>query len=127
MSAPSSWRATQFIGGQPSSYARSIGAASVAARQPVGFAAGGPTVRVTNTSTTVYIAFAAYNFALLQGDPTLVFPADGAPPVGQPVTVIGPGQTVFFDIAANSDSFAAIGNAAGPTVIIVQRGEGTGP
>lgn len=94
---------------------------------PVGFEIGESTVRVTNSSATVYIAFMAYSFATTQADPTLTFPADGSPPVGQGVTIIGPGQTAFFDIPAQADSFAAIGSAAGPTVIYVQRGAGVGP
>lgn len=123
MTISASWRSSR----QGFTYARSITASTVAARQPVGFEIGEGTVRVTNSSATVYIAFMAYSFAVAGADPTLTFPVDGSPPVGQSVTIIGPGQTAFFDIPANADSFAAIGSAAGPSVIYVQRGAGVGP
>jgi len=91
------------------------------------FGAGECSCRVFNSSTTVTIAFQAYSFAITGADPSLTFPVDGAPPTGQPVIIIAPGATAFFDIPANADSFAAIGSAAGPTIIYVQRGTGVGP
>lgn len=138
MSFPAPWR--------PSNapvFALSVAAASVAARQPVNFTLGGGTVRIVNTgATSVLITF--YNF-LLNGsaDPTLTFPVTGAPPVAQPPvgTIVGPqtstllvpaaagslGSVNYLDIPGQCDSFVAIGSAAGPSIIYVQRGEGNGP
>ena len=102
-------------------YARSITAAQVNAVSPTGFASGGNALRVYN-SGTVGVAVIAYQAS--QGTPTLVFPVDGAPPTGEPGTVIAPGAVEVFCIPANADSFAAIGLSAGPSIIYVQRGDG---
>ena len=103
------------------SYARSITASQVNAVQPTGFASGGNSCQVYNGGS-VAICFLAY--ANAAGTPTLVFPVDGAPPTGEPGTVVAPGVTIVLQIPANADSFAAIGSAAGPSLIYVQRGEG---
>jgi hypothetical protein len=103
-------------------YARSITASQVNAVQPAGFAQGGGYVLVFNAGPA-HVLFAAYTNA--NGAPTLAFPVDGAPPTGQPGTVIPAGAQEVIGIPANADSFAAIGSAAGPTLIYVQRGEGT--
>lgn len=108
-------------------YARSITAATVAARQPVGFSTGGSCAWVYNSSTTLFLLVTFYNFALLGTDPTLTFPVDGGPPTGQPGILIPPNAARFVDNVGAADSFAAIASAAGPTLIYVQRGEGTGP
>jgi hypothetical protein len=138
MSFPAPWRASATP-----IYALSVGAAQVTARQPVNFSLGGGTVRLVNTgATAVLITF--YNFPLNNStDPTLTFPVTGAPPVGQPTVgaIAGPytstmlvpaaagslGSVNYLDIPGQCDSFAAIGSAAGPSIIYVQRGEGNGP
>lgn len=102
-------------------YARSITAAQVNAVQPAGFVTGGISVLITNKGPAD-VLFAAYLNA--NGAPTLVFPVDGAPPTGQPGTVVPAGATMVIAIPANADSFAAIGSAAGPSLIYVQRGDG---
>lgn len=110
-------------------YARSVAAANVASRQPGGFAGGGPVAKVQNRGATdVLITF--YSFATLSADPTTAFPVDGSPPVGtgggnsQVSALVPAGGTVFVDGVGQSDSFTAIGAAAGPSLIYVQRGEG---
>jgi hypothetical protein len=108
-------------------YARSITAAQVNSVTPVGFATGGRDVLVYN-SGAVPVMFYAYNSKITAGTPgglpTMVFPVDGTPPTGQPGTVVPPGAIHVIGIRADADSFTAIGQAAGPSVIYVQRGEG---
>jgi|SRR6185437_4886998 len=102
-------------------YARSITASQVNATTPTGFAGGGPVARVYNAGTVaVMVAF----YVNANGAPTLAFPVDAAPPVGEPGTLVPPGTTVFVDGVAAADSFAAIGAAAGPSLIYVQKGDG---
>jgi len=102
-------------------YARSITAAQVNATTPVGFASGGTACAVYNSGPND-VLFAAYlNSA---GAPTLVFPVDAGPPAGSVGHVVPKGARVVIQIPANADSFAAIGSAAGPALIYVQRGEG---
>lgn len=102
-------------------YARSITASQVNATTPAEFSGGGPVARVYNSGTVpVMVAF----YANANGAPTLVFPVDAAPPVGEPGVVVPAGATVFVDGVASADSFAAIGQAAGPSVIYVQKGDG---
>ena len=102
-------------------YARSITASQVNAVTPAGFAQGGISCSVYNSGPND-VLFAAYNNAA--GTPTLTFPVDAGPPVGQTGQVIPKGTRVVISIPANADSFAAIGSAAGPALIYVQRGEG---
>jgi len=111
-------------------FSRSVTAVTTLATQPVGFAQGGNSYRVINTGA-VSILIVFYNFTLgtpgvnaAGANPTLVFPIDGNPPVGQVGVVIPPGADEIVQGVANADSFAAIGSAAGPTLIFVQRGEG---
>lgn len=107
------------------SYARSITASTVASRQPTGLASFGPAqYLVDNSSASVLVCILFYNFAQTAADPTLTFPVDGAPPTGQRGTVILPGQSKIISVNESVDSFVAIGSAAGPTIIYVQRGEG---
>lgn len=113
-------------------YARSIGVATVTAVQPVGFAKGGDQCKIYN-SGAVDVLFVAYSHSA--GDPTLTFPVDGSPPVGQGIgatgrndfvaTIVPKGVEKQITIPATADSFAAIGQAAGPTIIYVQRGDGS--
>lgn len=114
-------------------YARSITASQVNAIQPVGFANGGGQVKIANSSTTVQVLVGFWKHA--DGDPTLVFPVDGAPPTGQnagnptdgqaAATFVLPNQEKQISIPVGCDSFGAIGSAAGPTLIYVQRGDGS--
>lgn len=135
MGAAGSWRP-----GTALTYALSVPNTQVNAQQPVGFAGGGGTVRIVNAGTTdIFIVFFSYAQA---GNtlPVLTFPVSGSPPTGQPgtfaaqqvgvmVAAVGASgaQPMYVDIPATADSFSAIGGAAGPSIIYVQRGEGTGP
>lgn len=111
----SSWRPTG------ATYALSVAAASVAATTPAGFANGGSTVRVVNAgATNVFMVFGS-------GAQTAVLPVTGAPPVGVSGVMCPAGKTSYFDIPQSADSYAAIGDGAGPSLVYVQRGEGTGP
>lgn len=117
MSFAASWRPSP----QAFTYALSVTAASVPATTPTGFTAGGGTVRIVNTGTTnVQVVFGT-------GVQTAVLPVTGAPPAGQFGVLVRAGSVTYIDIPANADSFAAIGDGAGPSSIYVQRGEGTGP
>jgi hypothetical protein len=114
-------------------YARSVANANTVARQPAGFATGGPVARVYNSGATD-VAIAFYNFTngtpglnAAGADPVLVFPVDGAPPTGQPSTVVAKGTVAFIDGVSTSDSFVAFGSAAGPGIIYVSKGDGNGP
>lgn len=111
-------------------YALSVAAASVAARQPAGFANGGGQCKIKNSGANpVLVAFYKYNGS---ADPTLVFPVTGAPPTGQngnqalaAAVVVLAGEVAQISIPLNADSFVAIGSAAGPAIIYVQRGDGS--
>ena len=112
-------------------YARSVPNTQVNAVQPTGFGRGGDQVKVYNSgSTDVLVVFYSHTV----GDPTLTFPADGAPPVGEPAisgrsdwaaTIVPKGVEKQISLPATADSFAAIGSAAGPSIIYVQRGDGS--
>jgi hypothetical protein len=137
MSFPAPWR--------PASapvFALSVGVAQVNATSPVSFQAGGGTCRIVNSgATSILVTF--YNNASNGGPPVLTFPVTGAPPVGQPAisAIAGPytstlivpgaagslGSVNYVDVPGNCDSFSAIGSAAGPSIIYLQKGEGTGP
>ena len=115
---------------QSLAFSRSVTAVTTLATQPTGFAQGGNNYRVIN-SGALPILIVFYNFTLGTPNvntpgtnPTLVFPVDGNPPVGQVGVVIPAGADEIIQGVANADSFAAIGQAAGPTLIFVQRGEG---
>lgn len=115
MSVAASWRPSGLT------YALSVGATTTPATTPTGFSSGGGTVRVVNSgATNVFVAFGT-------GAQTAVLPASGAPPTGQNGVMCKSGSVTYFDAPATADSFAAIGDAAGPGIIYVQRGEGTGP
>lgn len=102
-------------------YALSVGAASVPATVPVGFAFGGSVARVVNSGATdVLIVFGV-------GAQTAVLPVTGAPPTGQNGTIVKAGSVAYIDGVGGADSFAAIGSAAGPGVVYVQKGDGNGP
>lgn len=115
-------------------YARSITASQVNAIQPAGFSTGDGQVKIYN-SGTVDVLVAFWNHG--DGDPALTFPVDGAPPVGQgagqpgtqvhgaTATVVPKGVEKQISIPVNADSFGAIGQGAGPSVIYVQRGTGS--
>jgi hypothetical protein len=130
MSFPGSWRA-----GSSLVYALTSGAGTQTnAQQPAKFNSGGGTARIHNLGTVpVFIVF--YNYvAAGSSNPTLTFPATGAPPTGQPTigpgivawAVVGAGATAYLDGVSNADSFAVI-TAATATTVFVQTGEGTGP
>lgn len=113
-------------------YARSITASTVTAVQPVGFANGGNQAKVYNASSTVAVLVCFYSHAA--GDPTLTFPVDGTPPAGSKagaarpdaaVTIVPPLAEKQISIPIGADSFAAIGAAAGPSLVYVQRGDGS--
>ena len=128
MAAPGSWRP-----GTSQVFLRSITNAQVNAT-PAAFAGQGSVARVINSGATAVDCVVTF-FLAANGTPTLAFPADSATPVGQPSAIQPPAvsvyvkanQTVYVDGVAGLDSFAAIGSAAGPTLIIVQKGEGNGP
>lgn len=116
MAAPGSFRPSGAL-----TYALSVGNVTAPATTPTGFVGGGSVARVVNSgATNVQIIFGV-------GVQTAVLPVTGAPPTGQPGTMCKSGSTTYIDLPAQSDSFAAIGDAAGPSVIYVQRGEGNGP
>lgn len=112
-------------------YARSIGVTQVNATTPTGFKQGGNQCKIYNSGATDILVTFYSNAA---GAPTLVFPVDGAPPVGEPVnagrqdvasTIVPKGVEKQISIPLTADSFAAIGSAAGPGIIYVQRGDGS--
>lgn len=115
-------------------FALTVAATQTNAIQPVGFAGGGGQVRIVNGSTVpVLVAFWKHS----DGDPTLAFPATGAPPVGQGggspvdgqvcVTMVGAGLEKQISIPLGCDSFGNIGTGTpgGTTTIFVQRGDGS--
>jgi len=103
-------------------YALSVGSTQVDATTPAGFNNGGNQAVVYNSgSTDVLVAF----YKNSAGVPTLTFPTSGSPPVGESGTVVPKGARVQVSIDFNADSFAAIGSAAGPSIIYVQRGDGS--
>lgn len=102
-------------------YALSIGATTVPATQPTGFAGGGQVARVVNSgSTNVFVVFGS-------GVQTAVLPVTGAPPTGLAGTMVKSNSVAYIDGVGTADSFAAIGDAAGPSIIYVQKGDGNGP
>lgn len=114
-------------------YALSVANAQITATTPVGFNKGGNQVKIANSGTTaVFIVF----YKNADGAPTLTFPVSGTPPVGEgsslsPVdgqtcaTIVLGGQEKQISIPIGCDSFAAFGAAAGPSIIYVQRGDGS--
>lgn len=115
-------------------FALSIGATQVDATVPVGFAGGGGQVKISNSGATdILIAF----YKNADTKPTLTFPVTGAPPVGQGgqttsyadgqfcATLVLHGTEKQISVPLACDSFSAIGSAAGPSIIYVQRGDGS--
>lgn len=112
-------------------YALSVAATQANATTPTGFANGDGQVKISNSgTTTVLVAF----YKNSEGAPTLTFPVTGSPPTGQgagnppqhtAATVVLPGQEKQISVPVTTDSFSAIGSAAGPSVIYVQRGTGS--
>lgn len=113
-------------------FARSIPATQANAIQPAGFASGGGQCKIYNSGATdILVAFWKH----ADGDPSLTFPVDGAPPTGQGagspvdgqavVTIVPKGVEKQISIPLGADSFGAIGSAAGPSIIYVQRGDGS--
>lgn len=102
-------------------FALSVGAASVPATLPVGFAGDGAVARVVNSgATNVLVVFGV-------GAQTAVLPVTGAPPTGQSGVMVKAGSVAYVDGVGAADSFAAIADAAGPGIIYVQKGDGNGP
>lgn len=102
-------------------YALSVGATTTPATTPTGFAGGGNVARVVNSGATdVLIIFGI-------GVQTAVLPVTGAPPTGIAGTVVKAASVAYIDGVAGADSFAAIGSAAGPGIVYVQKGDGNGP
>ena len=112
-------------------FALSVAATHIDATQPVGFAHGGDQLKIYNSGTTDVLVAVYSNSA---GAPTLAFPVSGAPPVGVNggsgrtdivVTMVPTGAEKQISMPATADSFAAIGSAAGPSIIYLQRGDGS--
>lgn len=103
-------------------YALSVGATQADAVNPIGFSQGGSQFSIYNSgSTDVFVQF--YVGAT---PPTLTFPVTGSPPVGQgPGVVVPKGARIQVSARADATSFSAIGQAAGPSIIYVQRGDGS--
>lgn len=106
----------------------SVGSAQADATTPAGFGNGGDQCKVYNSgSTDVLVCF----YTNAKGKPTLTFPAGGTPSnagAARPdasVTVVPKGVEKQISIPATADSFSAIGSAAGPSIIYVQRGDGS--
>lgn len=109
-------------------YALSVAAAQVNATLPVNFNIGGGQCKIYNSGATdVLVTF----YKNANGAPTQVFPLTGAPPVGYTAgrdtvtTVVPKGVEKQVSITIDADSFAAIGSGAGPSIIYVQRGDGS--
>lgn len=102
-------------------YALSVPATTAPATLPVGFASGGSTARIVNSGTTnVFVVFGT-------GAQVAVLPASGAPPTGQSGVMVKGSSVAYIDGVGAADSFAGIGDAAGPSIIYVQKGDGNGP
>lgn len=96
-------------------YALSVAGTNSQATAPPGFSSGPTACRIYNSgSVAVQVVFGA-------GAQTAALSVPGTP---QPGYVIAPGAVEVVGIPANADSFAAIGTAAGPSVIYVTRGDG---
>lgn len=96
-------------------FALSVTGANSQATQPAGFSSGPAACRIYNSGTVaVQVVFG-------QGAQVAALSVPGTPAAGY---IIAPGAVEVVGIPANSDSFAAIGTAAGPSVIYVTRGDG---
>lgn len=106
---------TAFSNSNNLTYALSVSNANSQATTPTGFTQGGAAVQIYNSGATdVQVVFGV-------GAQTAVFPTPGSPQAGYTI----PSKAVIVvAIPANSDSFAAIGSAAGPSIIYVTRGDG---
>jgi D-tyrosyl-tRNA(Tyr) deacylase len=111
-------------------YALSVGSTQATATTPTSFNNGGDQAKIYNSgSTIVLVSF----YSNASGTPTLTFPVTGSPPTGQNAgkrpdavtTLVAPGAEKQISIPATADSFTAIGSATGPSVIYVQRGDGS--
>lgn len=89
---------------------------AVAASASVALPGGGGTLEVTNTSATLFVFFVTG-----VGAQVAAIPATGAVGAGWGVPPLG---TRKIKIPPNHDTLAAIGSAAGPSVIFVTRGDG---
>jgi hypothetical protein len=96
-------------------YVLSVTASNSQATLPTGFASGGLSARIFNFgAAAVQIVFGI-------GAQVAVLSTAGTP---QPGYVIAPNAVEVVGIPATCDSFAAIGTAAGPSVVYVTRGDG---
>lgn len=87
-----------------------------AASKSIALPGGGGTLEVINTSTTLLVYFVAG-----VGAQTAAIPADTAIGAGWGVPPLG---TKRVRINPNADTLAAISTAAGPSTIIINRGDG---
>lgn len=125
------WGAKQNL-----AYALSVPATQADATTPAGFAGGGDQVSIYNSGATdVLVAF----YKNASGKPTLVFPVTGSPPTGEgagaptsptlaegrTAVVVPKGARIQVSVGILVDSFSAIGSAAGPSIVYVQRGDGS--
>lgn len=106
----------------------SVGSAQADATTPAGFTNGGDQGKVYNSgSTDVFVCF----YSNSKGKPALTFPVSptaqnaGASRPDAAVTIVPKGVEKQISIPATADSFSAIGSAAGPSIIYVQRGDGS--
>lgn len=96
-------------------YSLSVVGTNTQSTAPPGFSSGGGACRIYNSGTVaVQVVFGL-------GAQIAVLSVPGSPSAGY---VIAPGAVEIVGIPANSDSFAAIGAGAGPSVIYVTRGDG---
>lgn len=106
---------TAFSNSNNNTFALSVAATNSQATLPAGFTQGGAAAQIYNSgANAVHIVFGV-------GAQVAVLPVPGTP---QPGYTIAPGATMVVGIPANADSFAAIGTAAGPSVVYVTRGDG---
>lgn len=86
------------------------------ASKSVALPGGGSTVEVINTSATLLVFFVTGTGAQTAAIPadTAVGPGWGVPPLGRKLVRVPPGH----------DTLAAISTAAGPSTILVCRGDG---
>lgn len=101
--------------GSPNTYSLSVTGANTQATALAGFSSGGGACRIYNSGTVaVQVVFGV-------GAQIAALSVPGTPAAGY---VIAPGAVEIVGIPANSDSFAAIGAGAGPSVVYVTRGDG---
>lgn len=104
-------------------YALSVGSSQVDATKPTGFAVSANQFMVYNSGSTDVLVYAyKYNGT---ANPTLTFPTSGSPPTGRTGTIVPAGKRILVSGPTDADSFSAIGSGAGPSIIYVQRGDGS--